>query len=173
MRRMTRVPRFSGTTAQPHGGTSSILRRASATRLALLIVGVVAATVGCGLADAQPPEVGADPPPAVVEGTEPGTEHPLEQVIDDSVTVGESRFRLDEAAALACANVEFALDALVAGDVAALDSALDEADRWASETDAVGITQFLTDLRGRHTLAEAEPLVFEILGVCADAGYEL
>lgn len=106
--------------------------------------------------------------------TRPGTMHRLErQVIDRKPADREPAFDWDQEAALACAHVEFALDALIAQDRPALDRTLRDAADWARDSGATEISDFVAELRRTQDFAEAEVLVFDILGRCAEAGYEL
>ncbi len=104
---------------------------------------------------------------------DPDDEHPLEQVVIDTVvTDPEAAPVLDEAASLACANAEFAMDALI-------ESSPDRAERfataadWASESAYEPIRGFADRLAEAPTGADANELVIAVLETCAAAGYEL
>lgn len=135
--------------------------------------------------DAGEPEP-AEPEPAAEP--EPGTEpepvddpagegdaivHPLESVVIDTVVVDpEAEPVLDEAAALACANTEFAMDALIE---AAPDRSerFDAAAEWAAQSAYEPVRAFAERLAADPTDAEANELVVAVLETCAAAGYEL
>ncbi|MFN3218703.1 MAG: hypothetical protein ACE367_19585 [Acidimicrobiales bacterium] len=133
--------------------------------------------------DADAPEQAPDPAPA--PGGEDGgdgaddvdevadDEHPLENVVIDTVVVDpDAAPVLDEAAALACANAEFAMDALI-------EAAPDRTERfaaaaeWAAQSAYQPVQAFAERLAADPTGAEANDLVVAVLEACAAAGYEL
>jgi hypothetical protein len=124
--------------------------------------------------DAPEPEQPNDPAPdpGVDEGDgEPA--HPLETVIIDTVVADpESAPVLDEAAALACANTEFAMDALIEGSPDRTERFTAAAD-WAGESAYQPVRAFAERLAADPTGAEANELVVAVLETCAAAGYEL
>ena len=79
---------------------------------------------------------------------------------------------LDETASLACANTEFARDALAADDVAgALSQLLAAADR-AEPSSVAPLAELAPSLRAAD--AETAPgLVEQVLGICVDLGHQI
>lgn len=124
------------------------------------------------------PVIDEEPPPAAPTPVQLGVNEdpdPLETVIIDDrpTTVDTPSFELDQNAALACANAEFALDALIANDSAALDNALDQAAAWAQQSQDSGMRDIAGDLASTRDPVEAERLVLAVLQACTSAGYEL
>lgn len=115
-----------------------------------------------------------DPAPADDgDGDGDGVVHPLESVVIDTVVADpEAAPVLDEAAALACANTEFAMDALI-------EAASDRTERfataaeWAAQSAYQPVQSFADRLAAAPTGAEANDLVVAVLEACAAAGYEL
>lgn len=127
-----------------------------------------------GVTDDEP--VDNTPPPTPRQVPIDTPPDPLETVVidDDDDPVGdEPGFAFDQEAALACANTEFGLDALIANDAASLDESLSTAADWADQTAASAIGSFADDLRTVRDPEAAEALVLAMLGACTDAGYEL
>ena len=105
-------------------------------------------------------------------GDDAGANTDLEDlVIDTQPSGGEPDFVLDQPAALACANGEFALDALIDGDDAALADALSAAAGHAVGSADTGISGYAGELN--VSPAEARDVVVGLLELCTAAGYEL
>lgn len=117
-----------------------------------------------------------DPAPGDGDDGDDGTDeasHPLETVVIDTVVADpDAAPMLDEAAALACANTEFAMDALI-------EDAPDRTERftaaadWAGESAYQPVRAFAERLAADPTGPEANDLVVAVLEACAAAGYEL
>ncbi len=105
--------------------------------------------------------------------------------IDDAEPVADERdglernstgelVELDEAASLACANIEIALTALDEGDIAAAGDAVAAAATWSEDSTVAPMAAWLDVLRDARDGGnfDLETLV-GFLSVCADGGYEL
>lgn len=113
----------------------------------------------------------ADAPPPIDDDPAPPA-HPLEEVVIDETIVAEDAGSLDESGSLACAQAEFALDALIADDTAALADHLARATALAAESSVVGLGARAAELTGGASAA-TEAAVVDFLTVCTESGYEL
>lgn len=123
--------------------------------------------------DAEADEPAPQPTPRQVPVD--STPVPLETVVidDDDRPSDGPVFQLDQNAALACANTEFALDALIAADPDELDRTLGQAAQWAEESSDPGMQEIAEDLASTRDFEAAEQLVISVLQACTTAGYEL
>lgn len=110
---------------------------------------------------------GADPDARTGDG------HPLETIVIETVaTDPDAAPTLDEAAALACANTEFAMDALIEASPEHTEKFASAAE-WATASSYPPIRDFAPRLGASPDGAEANELVVAVLETCAAAGYEL
>jgi type IV secretory pathway VirB10-like protein len=127
--------------------------------------------------ESSAPDQATDPLPdpadePVDEGADGGV-HPLETVVIDTVVADpEAAPVLDEAAALACANTEFAMDALIEGSPDRGER-FTAAAEWAAQSAHDPVRAFAERLAADPVDAEANELVVAVLETCAAAGYEL
>ncbi len=127
-------------------------------------------------ADGEPTDAGRDAEPTPVRGR--GTdgdddEHPLETIVIDTVVADpDAAPALDEAAALACANTEFAMDALIESSPESAQRFATAAD-WATQSSYGPVRDLAARLADAPSGARADDLVVTVLETCAAAGYEL
>jgi len=128
-----------------------------------------------GIGAADDADAGLDEEQGEAE-TEPApqpTTHPLEEIIiDDTPDDEQTEFVWDQAAALACAHTEFALDALIDEDDDALDETLTTAADYATQSENSGVSTFAVQLATTRDGA-TQDLVVDVLTACSDAGYAL
>lgn len=158
--------------------------------LRIAVACVAMAAVGCSSAASErtstAPGQDGDPEPAAVgQPAQQRPERPDDWVFDRT---GPDRRPSDRGAPLEelppgsvldlegerlCAHLEFAFDGLIAGDTGALNRELSAAGRVARETGVEGLRSFGRQLRGQPDRPEAEAILYELLQVCVDGGYEL
>lgn len=135
-----------------------------------------------GATDAPADEVTANPTAEPTDGpteeptvevTPPPTDPPLPADEDEQEGTGEPVFEFDEAAALVCANAEYALDAADAGDDATYSSVAADMATWSAETTATNLASLADDVIDAPSAADGRDAVITLLEACADAGYQL
>lgn len=112
-------------------------------------------------------------PTPTVEATAPPTDPPLPADEDEPEGTGEPIFAFDEAAALVCANAEYALDSADAGDDAAYQDTASTMAEWAATTTAEEIADLARPVIDAASAAAGREAVVTLLEACADAGYQL
>ena len=80
---------------------------------------------------------------------------------------------LDETASLACANTEFARDAVAAGDADAAVRFLDAAADRAEPSAVDAIAELADSMRAATTLDEADAVVTTVLDTCVELGHQI
>lgn len=122
--------------------------------------------------DADDRDDATDAPPPVDDAPAPPA-HPLEEVVIDETPSVEGEGSLDESGALACAQVEFALDAVIAGDAEALSDHLARAAALAEASSIGSLASRADTLTGLDDPAAVEAAVIDFLTACTESGYEL
>jgi hypothetical protein len=127
-----------------------------------------------GVSD-QPARGDGEPRPTDGAGPDAGAGdgHPLETTVIETVAADpDAAPVLDEAAALACANTEFAMDALIESSPERTERFASAA-QWATASSYPPIRAFADRLGAGPTGTQANELVVAVLETCAAAGYEL